>query len=255
MATAGSGTSLPVIGNAQGTYTLGQLILLWRRRLDDEAEPYLWNNEELTEFADRLQKELSHEMPLFEDRWTDDVCRVALTAGADLLTLSGRVKEIISAALIGGTELTIVDSSYMDRLRPGWSETEEVDGVVHLVAERGTPTHLVKTGQTTAVLYPPLEDATATLELRLLRGPLVDLNYDAHAGEYLEVDKFSHLLVYGIMFQAFTKSDADTGAGTRAEQYRVLWEGRDGYGGDKERIKRLVWTAKGIGAQGVADIV
>lgn len=260
MATSGGGTSSPVSSGLTGSYTLGQLISMWRRRLDDEAEPYLFSNELLTECADRVQKELAAEMPILEGRTEAAVFQIPLVAGDGIVTVSPRITRVVSARLVGETDkLAVVDSALMDRAcGPAWAETELVGEVLHLTAEHGTPQYFVLDGfgPGKAVVYPPLEAATATVELYALRAPLLDLDYDAHAAEYLEVDRYAHLLVYGIMYHALTMRDAETGAGKSAEQYRVLWEGQDGHGGDKERIKRLVWKARMASATTeVQDIV
>jgi len=47
-------------------------------------------------------------------------------------------------------------------------------------------------------------------------------------------------LTNGIMWQAYLKQDAQTYDKLKAEEHRILWEGRNGDGGDKEKIKRLV---------------
>jgi len=86
-----------------------------------------------------------------------------------------------------------------------------------------------------------LDEVTGgTLKLVVHRLPLVDLDYTTHSAQSLETDKYVHLFTNGIMWQAYLKQDADTYDPKKAERHRVLWEGENGHGGDKEKIQVMV---------------
>lgn len=232
MATSGSGVSIPAVHAFTGSYTLLQLIAQWRARLDDVLEPYLWSNEELTSYADYLQKLLAVDLQLFEDRTTAEICNVSLVQNDTVVTVSPRIVVIRKARIDGDDNfLDLVSDTYMDSQSPGWES--EASGVPNKLIARGIGPNKVR-------IHPPLAAATATLLLVVRRLPLVDLDYDSHGGDSLEVDKYAHLLIHGIMNQAYLKQDSDTYDPKKAEQHRVLWEGKDGLGGDKEKIRRMV---------------
>lgn len=237
MATTGSGTSAPAQPTG-GSYTLAQLVSRWRSALDDTVEEYLWSNDELTSYADKLQKELVAELPILEDRTDDTICNVAIVQGNGLIDLSmQRIITIKKAWIDGQAEpLHVYTSAQMDANYGDWQGVE-------VAVTQATPTILVLPGMGVdkAYLYPPLDEATGTLKLLVYRLPLLDLDYDIHSSEYLEIDKYAHLLIHGIMWQAYLKNDADTFDQKRAEQQRVYWEGADGKGGDREQIRRMVY--------------
>lgn len=233
MATTGSGTSTPA-ASPVGSYTLAQLVEQWRERLDDTSgdEP-LWANSEFAGFADKLQKMLAAEMPVLEDRTTPEVCEVSLVQGDGLISLNSRITFIKRAKIDGQTyPLQIADSDYMDINYPGWDDAGVTEGTPTILVTQGV-------GPDKAYLYPPC-DGAKTLRLVVYRLPLVDLDYASHSGQPLELDKYAHLLVHGIMWQAYMKQDSDTYDKQKAEAQRVLWEGVNGKGGDKEQIRRMV---------------
>lgn len=232
MATSGSGTSIPAV-SAVGNYTLAQLVSKWRVRLDDTLEPYLWSNEELTEYADVLQKMIFDEMLHYEDRSTEGVCNVNLVQGNGLINISTRITKVIRAKLDSQTRwLDMRDLAYMDERYPGWDITPATQEIPHTFVT-GMP-------YGKAYLYPPHSSLTDVLRLVVHRRPLVDLDWGTHSGSPLEVDRFAELLVHGIMWQAYLKQDADTYDPKRAEEQRLMWEGENHRGGDKDQIRRII---------------
>lgn len=232
MATSGSGTSTAAASPAAGSYTLAELVSLWRLRLDDTVTPYLWSNEELTSYCDRLQKNLSAEMPVLEDRDTTAVCNVTLAVDDGFIDFDRRITHIVRARISGETNyLALRDAAFMDGNIGEWDTTTDTS----------TPTILVTdgVGVNKGYLYPP-SDAIGTLELVVYRLPLVDLDYSTHSGDSIELDRYAHLLIHGILYQAYIKQDTDTYDPKKAEQMRVLWEGQNGNGGDKDKIRRMV---------------
>lgn len=233
MATTWNGWSVPA-AEATGNFTLQQLVDKWRARLDDILAPYLWSNEELTEYADFLQKMIFAEMLHFEDRRTPAVCQVALVQGDTLKTVSNRILKISRARLASQTNwLNIVDAADMDSRYPGWDTVAAPQAIPHTLVTTGM-------GEGEVYLYPPLLAATDSLRLVVFRKPLVDLDWNAHSGSPLEIDRFAEFLVHGIMWQAYQKQDADTYDPQKAEAQRILWEGADTKGGDKEKIRRII---------------
>lgn len=230
MATTGSGTS-SAAAILPGSFTLAQWISRWRARLDDTLEPYLWSNDELTEYVDTLQKQLVAEMPILEDREDATICNISLVQGDGSIDLSMQRILRIEKAWIDGevSPLTIVSSAYMDAYYGDWQ------GVDTTVAQN-TPTVLVTQGMGTgkAWLYPPLASATGTLKMLVYRLPLLDLGYGDHSSEYLEIDKYAHLLIHGILQQAYLKQGADTYDPKRSDRHGILWRA------DEEKIRRMV---------------
>jgi hypothetical protein len=201
--------------------------------LDDENSPYLWGNDELTYYADRIQKILCSDFNPILEKDNVDICDVALTAGDGLIQVDRRITSIQRARIAGQTSLLkIVDSGYMDAYHGAWDLSS---------VTQDTPTKIVTkgVGYGQAYLYPPI-DTTGTLELVVYRMPLEDLEWALHQNEPLELERFAHFFHHGILYQAYLKQDTDTYDPRRAEQHRILWEGQNGRGGDKDKIRRML---------------
>jgi len=211
---------------------LSASVTRWRGVLDDLTEPYLWSNEELTVIADRIQKDLCSEMPIIIDRTTAAVCQVTVTASTQAVTIDPRIVRILSARITGETSpLGVRSSNWMDSMYGDWANKTEED----------TPTILVHEGYGIgqAGLYPLPEDTT-TMDLVVVRRPLVTLVYATHNTLAMEIDRYEHLIDNGIYSYAYLKQDTDTFDPQRAERHRILWEGENRRGGDKDLIKRAV---------------
>jgi hypothetical protein len=212
--------------------TLAQRVTAWREMLDDTEELYLWSNDELTSYADNLQKQIAADIPLLIDRSTSAICEVSLSQSDGLIDLDPRIIRITRAKIDGESRfLVLQDSEHMDTYYPEWDSTADED----------TSTILVVNGVGTdqAFLYPPMDDS-GTLKLVVVRLPLVTLDWTTHNAVAMELDKYAHLFIHGIMRQAYLKQDTDTYDRLRSEQHRVLWEGENGGGGDMEKIRLMV---------------
>jgi len=222
--------SIPAVGRGY-FYSLDELIVIWRKMLDDENEPYLWDNDELTWYAHYLTNNLCAEMHLIEDRTTEEICQVTLAVGDGFIDIDPRITHIKRARITGQTTLLgVKPATWMDNYYTNW-DSDTID--------QSTPTKLVYggVGNGRAYLYPP-SDAIGTLEFVVYRRPLEVLNYALHRSNPLEIDRFAHYLHNGILSQAYLKQDTDTYDPARSEKHRVLWEGENGLGGDKEQIRR-----------------
>jgi hypothetical protein len=223
-------------GPVAGSYTLGQLVTKYRRRLVDEIGTPLWSDDEFTEFIDMLQKMICADFRILEDRSTTSVCSVDLVQGSGLVSVSPRITHIVRGRVDGETAfLTLKTSAEMDdEYGADWESASVTQDMPTILVTKGM-------GLNKVYLYPPLDVvAGGTLKLAVYRLPLVDLDYTTHNAQYLEIDKYVHLLFNGVMWQAYLKQDADTYDPKKAEQHRVFWEGKDGSGGDKDKIQRMV---------------
>jgi hypothetical protein len=208
--------------------------------LDDPTTPFLWSNDELTTYADKLQKELASEIPLLTDRTTAAICKIDLSQADGLLSIDPRILMIKTAKIDGETNfLQIQDSDYMDAYYPEWyTDTTE-----------GTPTHLVTRGVETnkAFLYPLADEDIdgGVLSLSVVRDPLITLDFTTNEDDDMELERYAHLFVHGILKEAYMKQDTDAFDPRRAERHRIKWEGEEGNGGDKEKIRLLYYRYHG----------
>lgn len=185
---------------------LGELLAIVRRdELDDTTSPYLWPTESLIEYADDAQNEACRRASLLRDATTTAICRVTLVAGTSEYALDPRVIRVRRAFLTGGTyPLQPVTTAQMDEEHGGWQ------------AETGEPRAYLTDWETGELRVIPTPTAAGTLELQVVRLPLVALNDledtpEVHA-------RFHRDLRHWIVKRAFEKRDSETEDLKRAAQ-------------------------------------
>lgn len=210
--------------------TLAALVSRWRSRLDDTAEPYLFSNQELTDYGNTAINEVCREIPAIEDGTTAATCQIAVVVGSEILSLSDRVVWIRRAKLSSQTKpLTLVPQEFMDSAYNDWED-----------ADNGSPQYLIIDGVGTnkVRLYPP-SDAVDTLNLTVTRLPLADMVYATDSASSPEVPaKYHDMLENGVMAIAYLKQDADTYDAKKADFHYNLWKR------DLEKWKRSTDKAK-----------
>lgn len=194
--------------------TLGELIAAVRaNELDDEAEPHLWSDASLIQFAAEAQEQAARRARLFVDSSTVACCQIAVTAilGA-LYALDSRVIRVNRARI--GTEpypLGLVMVRDMDREAPGWQEETS-----------SMPTHAVVDFESNKLRLYPTPTASLTLNMTVVRMPLTTPN---DMDDTLEVrDEQARHLRHWIAYRAFGKRDSETYNPERAADELLMFE-------------------------------
>lgn len=204
--------------------TLGELVTRWRKILDDDTEPYLWSNDELTNNVNFVINQLCFEIGLIEDSTTSSICEVTVTTPTAIYSVSDRITYISRAKLDSQTQpIPIRTVPWMDVNISDW-ENADADEPQYLLTE-GIGTNKVR-------IYPP-PDANDTLYLTVWRLPLADLDYTTDVNNSPEIHtKYHQYLDNGVYWQAYGKQDADTYDPEKAVYHLGLFDD------DKESIKR-----------------
>lgn len=110
---------------------LVQLRAAFRRDADDRAEPYLWSDEDISDWLNEAQKEAC-----IRGRLLADSATLSVTKGDAVIVLPDDWFEIYIAALeISPNQqcyLKQYDAIERDRVRPRWrTETRRPDGFIH----------------------------------------------------------------------------------------------------------------------------
>ncbi|MCK0507904.1 DUF6682 family protein [Aromatoleum anaerobium] len=145
---------------------LGELLAIIRRdELDDESQPYLWSNAALIEYAEDAENEACRRASLLRDATTPAICRITLVAGTSEYDLDPRVIRLRRVRLTGNsTPLVPVTTAQLDEEHPGWED------------ETGEPSCYLTDWETGEIRVVPTPTAVGTLELQVVRLPLVALN-------------------------------------------------------------------------------
>lgn len=190
---------------------VSELITVFRREADDTAQPYLWSDPELIEFAADAEYEACRRARLITDQTTTAICQIAVTAGNPSLTLDSRVLFVRRAKIDGQDQpLRSVDYRDLDEQVPGWEDLE------------GTPRAFVRNLETGKIRLYRSPDADCTLRLRVVRLPIQRLTTKEQTPEIHE--RFHRSLVQWMLFRAFSKKDTQTQDDQRAATALALFE-------------------------------
>lgn len=192
--------------------TLGDLLDLWRKEIDDVAQPYLWSDDEAIEYADDAQNEACRRGRLLVDSETTAVCNIALVDGTSSYALDSRVIRVNRAKVSGeSSPLAFCMVRDLDERAPGWEDWSE-----------STPTILVPDWQSGKIRLVATPDAAGTLTMTVVRLPLVELN---DADQSFEIrTEYVRNLRHWLSYRAYMKRDSETYNPQKAADALALFE-------------------------------
>lgn len=182
-----------------------------RRRLDDLQAPYLWSDEDLTEFANDAEREACRRSRLISDSTTAEIVSISLTAGASTYDLDQRILFIKRVKVSGiSTPLRRASFKDLDRGIPGWED------------ETGDPQAYVPDMDEDKLRVYPIPTAAATATLTVIRLPLDDMVNDSDTPEIKP--RYHDSLIYWMEYRAYSKHDAETQDRKKAETALEMFE-------------------------------
>jgi hypothetical protein len=208
--------------------TLGDLMTLFRNEVDDLAQPYLWSDEEVIEFANDAELEAARRARLLVDSSTPAIAQLAVTAGQPLLALDPRVMFVRRARFAGSLPLRRMSMQDMEGYDPYWQD-----------AAAGTPRAFVPDYETGKLLLWPPPAANGTLLLTAVRAPLVELAEDEDRPEI--APRYHRSLRFWMMARAYGKQDSQANDPKKELASLALFEqefGRKSAAIDEEWIVR-----------------
>lgn len=189
-----------------------ELLLEFRRQVDDLAEPYLWSDEEVFGYLDDAQKMFCRRTEGIEDSRTEEVCTINIVPGTEWYPRSPLILKVRSAAHRGSgrpADILTPENAARQGLRFGPAHTGPVRALVD--------------GQTKGFwrAWPAPNDA-AVIDLAVFRLPL-DRITDA-GDQPLEIDEqhHRHLLLW-MKYLAYSKQDADTYDPRQADKHQLAF--------------------------------
>lgn len=196
--------------------TLGDLITECRERLDDQAQPYLWTDEQLTRWLNEAVTEAADRAYLIYDETTPAVCQIAVAIGTQSYAMHPSIIRVESAALASDTCDLYRDEDVLDAdtRRSSWRYIS------------GKATSFGILGQTLYLNFVP--SATDTLTLRVRRLPLdTEMMVDTTDEPIISTD-FHSDLAHWALYKAFIRKDADAQSSSDAEVHLGFFEARFG---------------------------
>jgi len=210
-------------------------LALLRRELGDDELPYLWGDDDLTQYLDEGQEAFARTTELFTDATTPSITRVTVTAGEPFVARSPKIHRILSGYLqTAQAEVMAVNLNELYRLYWG-DDYGNHNGNGRWRVASGTPRYIVLDIEQDKGRLLPIPTQSDVLELTVVRLPLQSI---ADAGT-LEVSNALHLraiLAYAKGL-AYDKNDIDTQDSSLATQFKA--EALQAMFAIREETKRL----------------
>ncbi|MBF0339451.1 MAG: hypothetical protein HQL95_00630 [Magnetococcales bacterium] len=196
---------------------LEHLIGYARSRLDDLVEPYLWSDQELTQYANQAVIEACLRADLLQDDQTIAICSINVVAGQERYPLHPKVILIKRATMMGNRPRRVLPKSTTAALMQAFPDYPDQDG---------TPEYFVQDVGSSQIGLFPRPVADEVLQLLVSRLPLSDL---VHGADIPEIHPMHHAaLVYWMVHEALLKEDSETRNEQKAMQYLQLFEAQFG---------------------------
>lgn len=185
---------------------------MFRDRVDDAAQPYLWSDAEVIGFLNEAVSEAAIRAQLIRDSTTTAVVQVAIVAATHTYALHASILDVHRAKLaLASTPLETVSTEKMDADWPGWELAS------------GTPRYLVldTSGATFSARLAPIPAANDTLHLIVHRLPIEPMGSDDDAPEIPAREHYR--LIDWACRCAYLKQDAETFDQQRADRYEAAF--------------------------------
>lgn len=191
--------------------TLQELITLFRNEADDATEPYLWEDEEVIEFANDAETEACRRARLLVDSTSAATQVLVDPANNGVVRLDPSVIFVRRAQLAGRRRLMRQTIRDLDDCDPFWRD-----------ASPGTPRVFVTDFETGVILlHPPPVDA-AMLYMTVVRTPAVEM---ASMQDQPEIaPRFHRSLRHWMLYRAYSKQDSQANDPKKAADALALFE-------------------------------
>jgi hypothetical protein len=191
--------------------TLQDLITLFRNEADDATEPYLWSDEEVTEFANDAENEACRRARLLVDS-SGAVARIdMLAADGGIVQLHPAVVFVRRAKMPGHRPLRRITLRDLDAHNPYWED-----------AAAGQPIGFVPDYQTGALMLYPAPAVDDSLWLTVVRTPLVEMRSLEDSPEI--APRFHRSLRHWMLYRAYSKQDSQANDPKKAADSLALFE-------------------------------
>lgn len=195
------------------------LLTLFRSETDDDTAPYLWSDDELIEFANDAELEACRRARLLVDSSTPALCALALTvvdagpvlANHGLVTLDPRVLFVRRARIAGQLPLRRMNLQDMEAFNPFWQD-----------AAPARPTVFIPDYETGKLLFWPPPDQAYTVNLTVVRDPLVDMTGLEDTPEI--APRYHRSLRFWMMVRGYGKQDSEATDPKKAAEALALFE-------------------------------
>lgn len=194
---------------------LEQLIESSRVALQDQHEPYLWEDKVLVGYLNEAVQEACERAKLIEDSTTEAVCRIAVTAGQASYALHPSVLEVRRTAF-NGRVLTESSFQALDEQDHAWE------------SRQGMPFRFIYEQPTSAakptIRLVPAPAVDGVLRLVVYRGAIKPLAEGVDTGKPEIADRFHVKLIDWVCRCAYLRPDPDGYDPNKGQTHEALFE-------------------------------
>lgn len=206
--------------------TSTDLLTLFRSEMSDQAEPYLWSDEDIFGYANDAQRMFCRETEGIADATTAAVTEVDVTPGTTWVDLDPSIKQLREVFRSDtGRPIEVINREDMAARR--WY----FDGTT------GTVKALVLGMQDNKARVYPDSNETVTLNLTVFRLPLVDITDVGDQAFEIDDIHVRHLLLW-MKYLAYSKQDAEAFDRMKAAEFKALAEAYHVKVKEEQRRKR-----------------
>jgi hypothetical protein len=191
--------------------TLQDLITLFRNEADDATEPYLWSDDEVTEFANDAENEACRRARLIVDSGSAVTQLLVDPIQGGLVRLDPAVIFVRRAKIDGGRPLHRMALRDMDAHNPYWQN-----------AQPGRPLAFIPDLDTGALQLHPAPAEEGLLRLTVIRTPLVEMKGMEDSPEI--APRFQRSLRHWMLYRAYSKQDSQANDPKKAADSLALFE-------------------------------
>lgn len=197
--------------------TVSELLELFRKEVDDEAQPFLWSDVEFFRYLNDAQDTFVRQTGGIADR-RSALTNISYKAGNQFKKYDDRIYRIKGASDANDKILSIrnfdnfsVDYSsddYGERISAGIDNTRT-----------GPIDCLITDVESNEIQLYPIPDSDGSIRLYVYRRPLSEI---VDENSELEIPSYQHLnLLDWVKYRAFMKQDVETFNGTKAAEFRA----------------------------------
>ena len=169
--------------------TIVELIAAFRTMSDDDTQPYLWSDNEITLYLKDAEMEAVSRARLIIESSGATYCEIALVNGTHTYDLNPLVLEVLRCK-VGTALLARMDGDGLDTELPGWDDLTGAPKYYHLVGQK--------------IRVAPTPTTSSTLKITVSRLPI------SMASTGPEIHARFHLrLLDWVLHLAYQKRDSD----------------------------------------------
>lgn len=190
---------------------------------DTNSDPYLWEESLVESYVDLAEIEACSRKPLLTSNSIADLCVIPVVSNTAVYARHKNTRQVYSASLANSeTNLQLTDVTELNHIEPNWRTLT------------GEPRFLIVEDSSYELVPAPAEATTLTLRVSYV--PLTN----ASASGVLSIDDAHHyMLLFYMLFLAYSKRDADTENPAKALESEAIFAAYFG-------AKPDVYTAKSI---------